>query len=245
MPRHSKGNRSSQKNITTIHGNYLLSQTVAGTSASSLLINPSIFPRANTISATFENYRFTHIQLSMIPANIVGGVNDLWALGFSSDVGSVNSIITAAEVTECIPSGVQTISGSATVATAPDLRTGHFSLARANLITDTSLKWFKCTGDSGTNQWENIQGMLIYYNPFATSQIFTVFVRYKLEFSSPISTLLTAPCLRTKVCADSQTNVSTCSSSFEVEFVPHPSDCSCRYCYPRKSIKTKNLIDKS
>jgi hypothetical protein len=163
----------------------------------------------------------------MMPLNISGGVNNLWVLGFSSDVSSsLAGITTAAEVSECTPSGVQSCSGSATVATSPDLRTGHFSISSRDLITDTSLKWFKCTGDTGTNAWENFQAMLIYYNPFGSTQIFTVFIKYTIEFCSPISTLLTAPCLRKP---DSPIDTIT-----DHENEIHPRQCKCSDCLPIK-----------
>jgi len=231
--RRSSHGRSNQ--ITTVTGSYLLATSIGSTSPASVLLNPSVFPRATAVAAAYENYRYTHFMIHMLPLNIVGGVNGAWVLGFSSDVAAtLSSLASEAEVSECTPSGIQSISGSASVSTSADLRTGHFSIGKHSLITDTSLKWWKCTGDGGTNNWENYQAMLIFYNPFASTQIYTIFVHYRIEFASPISTLLTLTALQRKRTApipslvhDSSEDESDLPSITETV---HSSYCPCKSC---------------
>jgi len=188
---HTRGKPGSS-NTSTISGSYLLKQTVAATSASSILLSPSIFPRASAVSATFENYRFLHISIFLLPLTSSSDTESYWILGFNSDVSQTIGLTSDQQLSECTPSACQG-NAIATTNTASTFPTAHLNLGRKELLANTSLKWFKVVGDTGTNAWENFQGELLFYNPSSGSTTFNMFVRYRIEFASPVSTLITDP----------------------------------------------------
>jgi len=201
MPRRNKGKgkrstrgASRANSNVTVRGSYLLSETVATVSSASILLNPSIFPRANSISSTFENYRYTEIMIEMLPldAASAGPGGSYWVLGFSSDVNAViSSISSTSQVSECTPSGLQGCSMSLTTNTCANYPSSKVRLSRKVLTGDGSLKWWKVVGDSGTNNWETIQAMLLFYNQFAASVTFNMWIHYTIEFTQPINSSLT------------------------------------------------------
>jgi len=157
------------------------------------LLSPALFPRANTISSTFESYRFTHVTLRMLPLDVASGGQggSFWVMGFCDDVSATNAIASVQELSECTPSGCQGVSMSLTTNTSAYYPTSTIVLNSKTLISNGSLKWWKVTGDSGTNSWENFQAMLLFYNQFAATVIFEMWVHYTVEFISPINQLLT------------------------------------------------------
>jgi len=199
MPR--KNNRSNRRRSNrsggtnrpvTVRGMYYLTETVAATSPASILINPSIFPRTNTFSSVFQSYRFKWIKITMLPLSQASAVDNIWVLGFSSDVSqSISSVTSQAQISECTPSGIQSNSTVSTTNTASFYPTAIVRLSSRDLVGNASLKWFKCVGDTGTNNWENYQGQLLFYNPSAGSATFEMRVEYECEFTSPISSILT------------------------------------------------------
>jgi len=201
-----KGSRSSRRRASKKHsaeapsfisGSYVYTTSVGATSPASTLVDPGIIPRLAQDAATFENFRFTKFNIYMFPliAPVAGpGQPLLWGLGTSTDVSAtVSSIVTISELSENTPSGFQCVYGSGITSTGLGLSlpTAHVKLGRRFLIGDASLKWWKCTGDSGSNSWENFQFMLIFYNPYTSPASYYLKIDYTCEFSSPISTLLT------------------------------------------------------
>jgi len=129
----------------------------------------------------------------MLPVSKVPTAGEnFWVLGYTSDVAaSTASIVSQASISECYPCGVQSLSGAATVNTAAYYPCSSVNLTGRDLIRDGSLKWWKVVGDSGTNNWENYQGMLLVYNPDSTSTTYNMVLHYTIEFGSPIPTILT------------------------------------------------------
>jgi hypothetical protein len=193
MPRKHKGKYHRKTNkIDTINGNYLLTTSIGASQASALLINPSIFPRSTAISAVYQNYRYVHIAIHMLPMNVTSAGNFEWVLGYSSDVSSSIATITSqSAVSECTPSGIQYNSGTNNLNYGAGYPNSMVVLSRSTLCGDGSLKWWKCVGDSDTNAWENFQGQLLIYNAIASTQVYRMWVKYVIEFSSPITSLLT------------------------------------------------------
>jgi hypothetical protein len=236
MPRNkNKRNRRSSSRGSTdiIVGTYLYSLTIGSSVPASLLIAPSIFPRTNSVSAVFQNFRFLSIRVTMLPINVTSAGNFEWVLGFSSDVSAtLTSLTSPANVSECTPSGIQYNSGTNNLNYGAGYTHHVVNLTRRHLCGDGALKWWKCVGDSGTNSWENFQGQLIVYNNIAASQTYRMWINYVCEFGSPISSLLTLTPLRSGKPINS-------SSSVSDEFEPHPRTCGCRYCVPAQSSLIK------
>lgn len=186
----SSKKKSRVAGVERVKGRYLLQMTVSTVSAGSLVIDPAMFPRTNTISSVYENYRFTSIRLRLLPQVVTAltGTQDQWVLGFNSDVSATLSITNTQQVSECVPSAVQGVSVTNCAAWYP---TSEMMLGPKQLIRDTALKWFKVVGDSDTNAWENFQGELLVYNPFAATVTFQMWAEYECEFSSPISSVIT------------------------------------------------------
>jgi len=224
-------NNKKRYNIDRALGSYLLTTSIASVSASALLISPSLIPRLTSIGSVYQNYRFTKLDIHMLPvcAPFTNG-NGEWVLGYSSDVSSTNSITTTPEVSECYPSGVQSLSGSATSNTPAYFATANVKLTSRHLCGDGSLKWWKVVGDSDTNAWENFQGQLVIYNQTAATVAFKMLVHYVCEFSSPISSLLTRSLPVSTILANAKIENKERPNGEETTSHPKNSDQPCKTC---------------
>jgi hypothetical protein len=177
---------------TRVRGAGIITQVIAtGATPASSPISPGSFPRSFAISAEFQLYRFTRFHITMIPVNIAATSSDTqwWAIGYADSASSTDTMTTGRQVLECIPSGIQTNANS-TALYGHHLPSGVFAIPRSDLLNQ-GLKWWKCVQDSDSNVYDSIQFQLIYYNPWATSQTFQIYVKYEIEFKSPINSLLT------------------------------------------------------
>jgi len=178
-------------NRAIVSGSYLYSTSVAATTPSSTLVGPGLIPRTTAIAAAYQNYRFLDFKIHMLPLSHVSTVDNFWVLGTSSDVSATNSLTSAAQLSECTPSGVQgnsTVNATNTTSYYPR---SVVHLKERDLLADVSLKWFKCSGDSDTNSWENFQFQLLFYNDSAATATFQLWIDYTIEFEGAINTLLT------------------------------------------------------
>jgi hypothetical protein len=217
--------RNNRSGVEVLSGQYLLTQSIGSGAPSSLLVNPSVFPRANTVSAVYQNYRFKRVRIHMLPINVTSAGNFEWVLGFCSDVSATVSSLTGnSSVSECTPSAIQYNSGTNNLNYGSGYGEHILNLGPKQLIRDGSLKWWKCVGDSDTNNWENYQFMLVFYNNIAATQVYRMWVHYTVEFSSPISSLLTLG----RVLPKDET--STENAEISVDFKSHPDGCQCHFC---------------
>jgi len=178
-------------NRAVVSGSYLYSTTVAATTPSSTLVGPGLIPRTTAIAAAYQNYRYLDFKIHMLPLSHVSTVDNYWVLGTSSDVSATNSLTSAAQLSECTPSGVQGNSTVSTTNTSAYYPRSVVHLRQRDLLADVSLKWFKCSGDSDTNSWENFQFQLLFYNDSSSSATFQLWIDYTIEFEGAINTLLT------------------------------------------------------
>lgn len=192
-----RGGRSSVSGITSVPFVYLYPWTVGGSAAASTLFNPSVIPTVTQVAAVYQNFRFTRFHAYLLPLNAItvgsGSSDDFYAVGSSTDVSAgIAGITTLAQVTQCAPSAMQAISGAIGTPPGVTLPCAHLRLNRKFLLSNASLKWFKCIGDADTNAWENFQFQLIIYNPAAGNVTFQLLLSGVCEFCSPIPTQLTS-----------------------------------------------------
>jgi len=178
-------------NRARVTGSYLYSVTIAATTPASTLVGPGLIPRLTAISAAYQNYRYLDFKIHMLPLSHVTSVVNYWVLGTCSDVSATNSLTSQAQVSECAPSGVQGNSTVSTTNTSAFYPRSVVHLRQHDLIADVSLKWFKCSGDSDTNSWENFQFQLLFYNDSSSSVTYQMWIDYTIEFEGAIDTLLT------------------------------------------------------
>jgi len=178
---------------TSVPFAYLYSTTIGATSPAALLMNPSVIPTLTAIAANYQNFRFTKIHIYLHPnQNTNVATDNIWFLGFSSDVAAGIAAITAtSQVSQCMPSASQVYTGTATTVSGFSSPEARMQLSSKHLLSNTSLKWFKCVGDADTNAWENFQCQLIFYNATGASQTYDLTMTGVCEFSSPIPSQLT------------------------------------------------------
>lgn len=179
--------------IVTVPFAFLYSTTIASTSSASLLMNPSVVPILTSVGSTYQNFRFIDLHVYLHTCNINQSTNDnVWAVGYSSDVSAgIGGIVSTSQVVQCMPSATQLYSGVSGQPSGFSDPNAHLQLGRKLLLSNTSLKWYKCVGDSDTNAWENFQFQLIFFNATGANNTYTLTMTGKCEFSSPIPSVLT------------------------------------------------------
>jgi len=172
---------------------YLYDTTIAATSPASLLMNPSVIPTLTSIASNYQNFRFTELHLYLHPCQTTSiATENIWFVGFSSDVAAgIASITATSQISQCMPSGSQVYSGTATQDSGFSSPQARIHLSARHLLTNTSLRWYKCIGDADTNAWENFQCQILFYNATGVSQQYYLTMTGKCEFSSPIPSQLT------------------------------------------------------
>jgi len=193
------GRRRATSNTVKVPFVYLLQQAVAATSPAALLFNPSVVPTLTQIAAVYQNFRYMRLHIYILPiAAAVATTEDYsHSIGFSSDVSAgIAGITSQVQVSQCMPSGTQVTTGNATNAPGVTLPSAHIKLGRSHLLSNVSLKWFKCTGDADTNAWENFQFQLIFYNPAGSTTTYQLLLSGLCEFASPIPSQLTLSTLK-------------------------------------------------
>jgi hypothetical protein len=193
------GRRRATSNTVKVPFVYLLQQAVAANSPASLLFNPSVVPTLTQISAVYQNFRYLRLHIYILPiaTNVATAEDYSHSIGFSSDVSAgIAGITSQTQVTQCMPSGTQVTTGAAATAPGVTLPSAHIKLGRSHLLSNVSLKWFKCTGDADTNAWENFQFQLIFYNSSGSQTTYQLLLSGLCEFASPIPSQLTLSTLK-------------------------------------------------
>jgi len=193
------GRRRATSNTVKVPFVYLLQQAVAANSPASLLFNPSVVPTLTQIAAVYQNFRYLRVHIYILPiaTNVATAEDYSHSIGFSSDVSAgIAGITTQTQVSQCMPSGTQVTTGAAATAPGVTLPSAHIKLSRSHLLSNVSLKWFKCTGDADTNAWENFQFQLIFYNSSGSQTTYQLLLSGLCEFASPIPSQLTLSTLK-------------------------------------------------
>lgn len=188
-----RGGGGNSGQIVTVPFADLYNTTVASTSSSSLLMNPSVIPILTSVGSTYQNFRFTEFHCYLHSCNVAQSTNEnIWALGYSADVSAgIAGIVSTSQVVQCMPSATQLYSGVNGQTSGFSDPNAHMKLGRKLLLSNTSLKWYKCVGDSDTNAWENFQFQLIFFNATGANNAYYITMTGKCEFSSPIPSVLT------------------------------------------------------
>jgi len=191
----ARGSSSRNAHVFVAGCDALIFSSVASNSPSSIFIDPQMFQRCLAISAQYQLFRFTHLSIWLQPAiDLSTGVTqDYYCVGFTNDVSaSIASITSVNLVKMCTPSATQSfIGGAGSINTTLDNPISWIHLSPKILIGDAALKWFKVVGDSGTNNWENYQGMLLLYNNQAATTSYVLQCTWRCEFAGPIPSVLT------------------------------------------------------